>query len=147
VKTLVTSALMTTGLTAALLTATVTVAPVARAGMPVGNYQFVAPWDATHSWVWSIACDSAGCPHVIAVPRPNGGAWPWTGAAQLADGRYTMKVEAPTGRICVGYGLPTHDTYIWDAVTLTGSVDSVFDADCGGGPAGSSSYPFTLVRM
>jgi hypothetical protein len=134
-------------LTAMLTAAAVTVAPAARADMQVGNYQFVAPFDSTHSWVWSIACDSVGCPHVIAVPRPNGGAWPWTGTARLADGRYAMKVEAPTGRVCIGYGLPTHDTYRWDAVTLAGSVDSRFDADCGGAPAGSYSYPFTLVRM
>ncbi len=140
-------AMLTAALAAAWVTAGLTLAPTARANMLPGNYQFVAQWDSTHSWVWSIACDSVGCPHVIAVPRPNGGALPWTGAAQLADGRYTMKAEVPTGRVCIGYGLATHDTYIWDAVTLTGSVDSTFDADCGGGPAGSYSYPFTLVLM
>ena len=134
-------------LTALLMAATVTVAPAAQAEMQVGNYQFSAPWDSTHSWLWSIACDSVGCPHVVAVPRPNGGASPWTGTAQLADSKYTMKADVPTGRICIGYALPVHDTYTWDAVTLTGSVDSTFDADCGGAPAGSISYPFTLVRM
>lgn len=134
-------------LTAALTATAVTVAPRANAGIPVGNYQFVASWDSTHSWVWSVACDSVGCPHVIAVPRPNGGAWSWSGTAQLADGKYTMRADVPTGRVCIGYGLPTHDTYIWDEMTLTGSVDSTFDADCGGGPAGNSGYPFTLVRM
>lgn len=131
----------------ALATAGATFAPDARAEMAVGNYEFVAPWDGTHSWVWTTACDSVGCPHVVAVPRPNGGAAPWTATAQLANGRYTMTADVPTGRICLGYGLATHDTYSWDAVTLAGSVDSRFDADCGGGPAGSASYPFTLVRM
>ena len=58
-----------------------------------------------------------------------------------------MTADVPTGRICLGYGLATRDTYSWDAATLAGSVDSRFDADCGGGPAASASYPFTLVRM
>lgn len=137
----------TAALTVALAAAAVTLASVARAEMAVGNYEFVAPWDPTHSWVWAIACDSVGCPHVIAAPRPTGGATPWAGTAQLVNGRYTMKANVPTGRICLGLGLPTHDTYSWDAATLTGSVDSTFDADCGGAPGGSSSYPFRLVRM
>jgi hypothetical protein len=36
--------------------------------------------------------------------------------------------------------------YTWDAVTLTGSVTSTFDAGCGGAPGGTNSWPFTLVR-
>jgi hypothetical protein len=34
----------------------------------------------------------------------------------------------------------------WDAVTLAGSVDSTFDAGCGGAAGGSVTYPFSLVR-
>lgn len=137
----------TLALMTALVAAAVTFAPGARAEMPAGNYEVVTPWDPTHSWVWSTACDSLGCPHVIAVPRPNGGAAPWSGGAHLANGKYTMQVDVPSGRVCVGYALPTHDTYTWDAVTLSGFVDSAFEADCGGAPAGSDRYPFTLVRM
>jgi hypothetical protein len=58
-----------------------------------------------------------------------------------------MTADVPTGRVCLGYALATRNTYSWDAVTLAGSVDSMFDADCGGGPASSASYPFTLVRL
>ena len=42
--------------------------------------------------------------------------------------------------------LPSHDVYTWDAVTLTGSVDSTYNASCGNGPGGTSSWPFGLVR-
>jgi hypothetical protein len=134
-------------LATALMAAAVTLTPPARAGMPIGNYEFVAPWDPAHSWVWLVACDSVGCPHVIALPRPLGGAASWTGTAQLAEGRYTMTAEVPTGRICLGYSLPSHDTYMWDNATLSGSVESSYESDCGGGPAGTISYPFSLVRM
>ncbi len=46
-----------------------------------------------------------------------------------------------------GAGMPSHDTYSWDMVTLQGSVDSVFDAGCGNAPGGTASYPFTLLRF
>jgi hypothetical protein len=64
----------------------------------------------------------------------------------LANGRYTMTVDVPDGVRCTVYFLPSHDTYTWDAVTLTGNVESRFDAGCGGAPAGIDNNPFTLVR-
>ncbi len=82
-----------------------------------------------------------------AIPRPNGQATPWNADAHLANGRYTMIVDVPDGVRCTVYFLPSHDTYTWDAVTLTGSVDSTFDAGCGGAPGGTDSWPFSLVRI
>jgi hypothetical protein len=84
--------------------------------------------------------------HVNATPRPNGQATPWKADGHLANGRYTMVVDVPDGVRCTVSFLPSHDTYSWDMVTLVGSVDSTFDAGCGGAPGGTVSYPFTLVR-
>ena len=81
-----------------------------------------------------------------AQPRPNGQATPWYSVAHLANGQYTMIVDVPDGVRCTVYFLPSHDTYTWDAVTLTGSVTSTFDAGCGGAPGGTNSWPFSLVR-
>ena len=87
------------------------------------------------------------CLHVQATPRPNGQAVPFNADARLANGRYTMVVDQPDGVRCTVYFLPSHDTYSWDAVTLDGSVDSTFDAGCGGAPGGTATYPFSLVRF
>jgi hypothetical protein len=57
-----------------------------------------------------------------------------------------MAVDVPDGVRCTVYFLPSHDTYTWDPVTLAGSVDSTFDAGCGGAPGGTVNYPFSLVR-
>jgi hypothetical protein len=135
-----------------LMTAAVALAPVAHAGMPAGNYELHTPRDPGHSWVWAVRpCQTgqppADCVHVQAIPRPNGQATPFAGDASLANGRYTMIVDVPDGVRCTVYFLPSHDTYTWDAVTLTGSVDSTFDAGCGGAPGGTTTYPFTLVRF
>jgi hypothetical protein len=48
---------------------------------------------------------------------------------------------------CVVQFFPSHDVYSWDAVTLAGQVDSTFDTGCGGGPGGTNSWPFSLVRF
>jgi hypothetical protein len=136
-------------LNAAVTVAVVALAPTAHAGMQVGNYEVQTPRDPGHSWLWAIrACNSGSgdCVHVQAIPRPNGQAAPWDSDARLVDGRYTMAVDVPDGVRCVVYFLPSHDTYSWDAVTLTGSVESVYEASCGGGPGGTATYPFTLVR-
>jgi hypothetical protein len=77
---------------------------------------------------------------VGAIPRPNGQATPWNADAHLANGRYTMVVDVPDGVRCTVSFLPSHDTYSWDMVSLQGSVDSVFDAGCGGAPGGTASY-------
>jgi hypothetical protein len=134
-----------------LMAAAVTLAPVAHAGMPYGNYEVQSPRDPGHSWLWDIRpCEPghpADCLQNQAQPRPNGQATPWYAVAHLANGRYTMIVDVPDGVRCTAYFLPSHDTYTWDAVTLTGSVDSTFDAGCGGAPGGTNSWPFTLVRF
>jgi hypothetical protein len=133
-----------------LMAAAVALAPAAHAGMPYGNYEVQTPRDPGHSWLWDIRpCEPgepADCLVTQAQPRPNGQATPWFAAAHLANGRYTMAVDVPDGVRCTVYFLPSHDTYTWDAVTLTGSVDSTFDAGCGNAPGGTASWPFSLVR-
>jgi hypothetical protein len=139
----------TAALCAAFAAATTALAPVAGAGMLIGNYELQTPRDPGHSWLWAVRpCQSLApdCVHVQAVPRPNGQAAPYDGDAQLINGRYTMTVDVPDGVRCVVYFLPSHDTYSWDAVALAGSVDSTFDAGCGGTPGGTVTSPFSLVR-
>jgi hypothetical protein len=133
----------------ALAVAPTALAPVAGAGMLVGNYQLQTPRDPGHSWIWEIRpCQSSSpdCVHVQAVPTPNGQAVPYDGDAQLVNGRYTLTIDVPDGVRCVVSFLPSHDTYSWDAATLAGSVDSTFDTGCGGAPGGTVTYPISLVR-
>lgn len=137
-----------------LAAAAVAHAPVAGAGMLIGNYEDHTPRDPGHSWLWSVRecgldqlVDTTDCAHVAAIPRPNGQAVPRNADAHLANGRYTMVVDVPDGVRCTFYFLPSHDTYSWDLVTLQGSVDSTFDAGCGNAPGGTVSYPFTLMRF
>lgn len=137
-----------------LTAAAMALAPSAAAGMLIGNYEVHTPRDPGHSWLWAVReCGldqgvyTSDCVHVNATPRPNGQAVPWNADAHLANGRYTMVVDVPDGVRCTVYFLPSHDTYSWDMVTLVGSVDSTFDAGCGGAPGGTMSYPFTLVRF
>jgi hypothetical protein len=139
----------TVAVSVALTSAAIALAPTAAAGMLMGNYEVETTRDPGHSWLWEIrACqvEAPDCVHVNATPRPNGQAEPWVGDAHLANGRYTMVVDVPDGVRCTVYFLPSHDTYSWDAVTLSGSVDSTFNAGCGNAPGGTVSYPFTLVR-
>lgn len=113
--------------------------------MLVGNYRVDTPRDPGHSWIWLVKPCSPDCVYIYALPQPNGQAAPFRGIAQLANGRYTMAVDVPDGVRCLVYFLPSHDVYSWDAVTLAGSVDSTFDANCGGAPGGADSYPIQLV--
>jgi hypothetical protein len=134
-----------------LMATAVFLAPAAHAGMPFANYEVQSPRDPGHSWLWSVRpCEPglpAGCVQTQAVPRPNGQATPWKASASFANGQYTMPVDVPDGVRCTVYFLPSHDVYTWDAVTLTGSVQSTFDAGCGGAPGGTNSWPFSLVRF
>ncbi len=66
--------------------------------------------------------------------------------AHLSNGRYTLTVDVPDGVRCVVQFFPSHDVYSWDAASLAGDVVSTFDTGCGGGPGGSNTYPFSLVR-
>ena len=147
-------------LSAVFTVAAVTLAPVARADMLLGNYELqIADRYDFHTWVWSITqCHSTRsfapvpeCVHVSAIARPVAKAFDYEGDAQLADGRYTLAVDVPDGLRCgnVYYGptIPTHDIYSWDASTLAGSLDSSFATGCDGAPAGTYAYPFTLFRM
>jgi hypothetical protein len=134
----------------ALIAAALALAPSAAAGMLIGNYEVETTRDPGHSWIWNVRpcqVEAPDCVHVNAEPRPNGQAEPWNTDAHLANGRYTMVVDVPDGVRCTVYFLPSHDTYSWDAVTLSGSVDSTFNASCGNAPGGTVSYPFTLVRF
>ncbi len=133
----------------ALAVAALTLAPTAHADMLFVNYRLDTNRDPGHSWIWAVSpCvpKRSGCLTIQAIPQPNGQAAPWKADAHLSDGRYTMAVDVPDGVRCVVQFFPSHDVYSWDAVTLTGQVDSTFDTGCGGGPGGTDSYPFSLVR-
>jgi hypothetical protein len=133
----------------ALATAALTVAPPAHADMLYANYRLDTNRDPGHSWILSInPCTPKvpGCVSVYGTPQPNGQAAPWRADAHLSNGRYTMAVDVPDGVRCVVQFFPSHDVYSWDAVTLAGQVDSTFDTGCGGGPGGTNTYPFSLVR-
>lgn len=129
--------------------AAVTFAPTAHADMQIGNYRVVTDRDPGHVWIWAIRpCVSRepGCRTVQGVPQPNGQAAPWKADAYLSNGRYTMTVDVPDGVRCVVQFFPSHDVYSWDPVSLGGELVSTYDAGCGGGPGGTSTYPFSLVR-
>ena len=133
----------------ALVAAALTFTPTARADMLLGNYRMDTNRDPGHSWIWAInPCEPKrpGCLTIQGVPQPNGQAAPWKADAHLSNGRYTMAVDVPDGVRCVVQFFPSHDVYSWDAVTLAGQVDSTFETGCGGGPGGTNSYPFSLVR-
>lgn len=133
----------------ALATAALTVTPTAHADMVLGNYRLDTNRDPGHSWLWAInpcAPPGPGCLTIQAIPQPNGQAAPYKADAHLSNGRYTMAVDVPDGVRCVVQFFPSHDVYSWDAVSLTGQVVSTFDTGCGGGPGGTDTYPFSLVR-
>ncbi|OBF50101.1 hypothetical protein A5756_22820 [Mycobacterium sp. 852002-53434_SCH5985345] len=130
--------------------AALTLEPTAHADIQVGNYRLDTPRDPGHSWIWAIRpCrydQGPECLTIQAVPQPNGQAAFWNANAHLVNGRYTMAVDVPDGVRCVVQFFPSHDVYSWDPVTMAGQVDSTFDTGCGGGPGGTNSWPFSLVR-
>jgi hypothetical protein len=133
----------------ALATAALTLTPAAHADMLFGNYRLATNRDPGHIWIWAIRpCtpEVPGCLTIQGVPQPNGQAAPYRADAHLSNGRYTLAVDVPDGVRCVVQFFPSHDVYSWDAVTLAGQVDSTFDTGCGGGPGGTNTYPFSLVR-
>lgn len=139
--------------TVLLVVAAPTLAPVACAGMLVGNYQLqIEGRYDFHTWLWGISpCGGDNCVYVTGIPQPNAKAFPYQERAQLVNGRYTLTVDDPYGLRCgdIYYGptVPTHDVYSWDATTLVGSMNSTFDVGCGGAPGGTYTYPFTLARF
>jgi hypothetical protein len=149
---------------AVLAVAALTVAPEAHASaMKTGNYEVANNRWNDHSWVWNIthSCGTPQCGtpftdpglthptedlNVIAVPRPNK-SQRFQNTAFYADGYYTLTVDVIDGVRCIGYNLPSHDVYTWDAVSLSGTIVSTYDAGCYGAPGGVSTYTFSLIRM
>jgi hypothetical protein len=133
------------------IVASVAASPPAEA-MPYGNFTLnIDGRNDFHTWLWMIAPCDGECLLVLAHPQPVAKAYPYTGRAELADGRYMLTVDDPFGLRCdnIYYGptIPTHDVYTWDAATLAGSMQSTFDAGCDGAPGGVLEYPFTLSRF
>jgi hypothetical protein len=136
---------------AAAIVASVAPSPVAAA-TPYGNFTLnIDGRFDFHNWIWMVSKCDGQCLLISARAEPNAKAYPYSGRAEFADGRYTLAVDDPFGLRCdnVYYGptIPTHDVYTWDAVTLVGSMQSAFDTGCDGAPAGVLDYPFTLSRL
>ena len=133
---------------AALALSTLLFAPCANAApMPLGNYQLQTNRYTTHAWTWAINFCQPDCVAVMATPRPLRMGVEFSGAAHLAGSTYTLVNDAPDGVICWGYTLPARDVDTWDAVTLSGAVESTFDAGCSGSPGGVNTWTFALDRL
>lgn len=131
--------------------------PVAHAGLQIGHYtaNIEGRYDF-HTWLFTFSSCSppegiSVCANVSANPMPIAKAYQWYGQAHQVGGTYTLAVDVPDGLRCgnVYYGpvIPTHDVYTWNAVTLTGKLDSTFDVGCDNAPGGTFTYPFSLVRF
>ncbi len=131
-------------------------APPAQAALHIGHYNaYVDGRYDFHTWVFTFtSCNPPEgvevCANVSANPMPIAKAFQWYARANQAGGVYTMTVDVPDGLRCgdVYYGpvLPTHDTYTWDAGTLTGTLQSTFASGCDSAP-GTLTYPLRLVRL
>jgi hypothetical protein len=130
--------------------------------MRIGNYEVVTDRWNDHSWIWSVmhSCGAPDCGtyfedpviapatetlNVRAIPRPLK-SQAFQQSAFFADGQYTLTVDVPDGVRCIGYNLPSHDVYTWDAVSLVGSIESSSASGCYGGPGGIETHPFALRR-
>lgn len=150
---------------AVVIATAVLAAPAAHAdGMRIGNFEMLNDRWSDHSWVWTVTHSCNNDPecgtymvdpilapatdnlNVLAIPRPLK-SQRFQNTAFYADGRYTLTVDVIDGVRCVGYNLPSHDVYSWDAATLAGTITSTYDAGCYGAPAGTSTYTFSLSRM
>jgi hypothetical protein len=127
-------------------------APISRADMDLGNYNLdIGDRFDFHTWIWAIrSCKEPGCVTVAGLPQPVAKAFEYQGSAPLTGGQYVLTVDVPDGLRCgnVYYGpiVATHDVYTWDGATLTGTLQSSFDAGCDGQP-GTLTYPFSLTRL
>ena len=125
-------------------------APPANALMQLGNYDVLTNRYDRASWVWFVSrCipeKPPDCVAISAIPRLKFYDY-YGGNAHLADGRYTLMVDVPDGLRCLPVHLPTRDTYSWDAVTLAGTIDSVYDVGCFNGPPGTQFWTFALQRL
>lgn len=141
---------------ALLVPGSLVAAPPAQAALHIGHYNaFIDGRYDFHTWIFTISsCNPpdgvTDCAQVSANPMPIAKAFPWYETAHQTGGTYTLAVDVPDGLRCgdVYYGpvLPTHDVYTWDAVTLTGTLQSTFAAGCDNAP-GALTYPFRLVRL
>ncbi len=142
---------------AVLLPAATAVAPAAHAGLQIGHYNaYIDGRYDFHTWIFTfVSCAPPNglgeCAQVSANPMPIAKAFQWYATAHQANGVYTLVVDVPDGLRCdnVYYGpvIPTHDVYTWDAVTLTGTLQSTFAEGCDNAPGGTLTYPFRLVRL
>jgi hypothetical protein len=136
--------------TAALTAAASVVAPPAQAMMQIGNYDVLTNRYDRASWVWMAALcipeKSLDCIDISGISRLKF-YYEYGGKAYLANGRYTLIVDVPDGLRCPGHVMPTRDTYSWDAVTLAGTIDSVYDVGCFNGPPGTQFWTFALQRL
>jgi hypothetical protein len=137
--------------------AALALAPVAAAGMQIGHYNaFIDGRYDFHTWIFTFSSCAppngiSECANVSANPMPIAKALQWYATAHQANGTYTLAVDVPDGLRCgnVYYGpvIPTHDVYTWDAVTLTGTLQSTFAQGCDNAPGGTFTYPFRMVRL
>lgn len=144
-------------LAASVLPAAIALAPAAGAGLFAGHYNaHIDGRHDFHTWIFTFSsCNPPDpvdvCANVSANPMPIAKAYQWYAQAHQANGVFTLAVDVPDGLRCgnVYYGpvLPTHDVYTWDAVTLTGTLQSTFATGCDNAPGGTFTYPFRLVRL
>lgn len=135
------------------LTAAVTVSsPPANAdiGLSMGNYDLLTDRYTQSSWFWFV---SACVPEVADNCRRISGTArkkyydEYEARAYIADGKWSFTVDVADGVRCFGYNLPSRDTYAWDAVTLAGTIESVYDVACNNGPPGTQFWTFALQRL
>lgn len=134
----------------ALAVAGTLAAPPAQAIMWLGNYDLLTNRYDRASWLWFVsACipeRQLDCIEVSARPRLKYYAY-YQGRAHLKDGEYTLTVDVPDGLQCPGHVMPTRETYRWNEVSLTGTIESVYDVGCFGGPPGTQFWTFALQRL
>ena len=138
---------------AIMMAAGVVAPPPAQAMMKLGNYDLLTNrYDrpASASWVWFITnCfpdKQPDCVYVSARPRRAFYAY-YEGPAQLVDGNYTMTVDVVDGLLCPGQRLPTRETYRWNEVSLSGTIESHYNVGCFNGPPGMQFWTFQLQRL
>jgi hypothetical protein len=157
------AAFFVSGASAALAVMATAFAPPASAGMRMGNYEVLTDRWNDHSFIWSVkhSCGAPDCGtwlqdpvvapatdtmNVQAIPRPLK-SQAFQQSAFFANGQYTLTVDVPDGVRCIGYNLPSHDVYSWDAVSLAGTIVTTYDAGCYGAPGGTDTYGFALRRF
>lgn len=134
---------------AAFMVSATMLAPSAPAAMRLGNYDVLTNRYTQASWAWFVSTcvpKDPDCVYVSGIPRLNFYAG-YVSKAFLVDGRYSFTVDLPDGLRCIGYNLPTRDTYSWDAVSLFGTINSDYDVGCFNGPPGTQFWTFALQRL